>query len=132
MLMASFEATRLLAFTILPTPGRTRATVHTGARVQDNLTSVEAAWEGRYRGGAGPGIAALVETRSPTASARTATALRAAVRGAKGLPDSLADASPAQLRRAYQPARKLTRLLELEVAAQLGVTIDLSDADGDS
>ena len=76
--------------------------------------------------------ASCASRRSPTAAERTSETLRQAVRAARDLPPSLADATPAQLRKTYKYVRKLTRQLDSEVATQLGVTINLSDADGDS
>jgi hypothetical protein len=69
---------------------------------------------------------------SPTTNDRVSTALRKAARSTNALPSSLADASPAQLQRAHKDVRALTRRLDAEVASQLGVTINLSDTDGDS
>jgi predicted lipoprotein len=132
MLLVSSEATSALANTLLPTPGRMRATVHTGTRVQDNLAAVRAAWLGTPKGKSGDGIETLVESVSPTAAERVSETLRKAVQAAGALPPRLADASPAQLRETYKYVRQLTRQLDAEVATQLGVTINLSDADGDS
>jgi predicted lipoprotein len=132
MLLVSSEATSALANTLLPTPGRTRATVHTGTRVQDTLAAVQAAWLGSTKGKGGDGVESLVAAVSPSSAHRTSATLRSAVQAAKVLPPTLADGSPAQLRRTYKYVRKLTRQLDAEVAPQLGVTINLSDADGDS
>jgi uncharacterized protein len=132
MLLVSSEATSALANTLLPTPGRTRTTFHTGTRVQDNLAAVHAAWRGSTTAKRGDGVEALLEGVSPTAAERTSETLRKAVQAASDLPPRLADASPAQLRKTYKYVRKLTRQLDAEVATQLGVTINLSDADGDS
>jgi predicted lipoprotein len=132
MLLVSSEATSALANTLLPTPGRSRATVHTGTRVQDNLAAVQAAWLGTTKAQSGEGIETLVESVSPTAAERVSETLSKAVKAAKVLPPRLADASPAQLRKTYKYVRQLTRQLDAEVATQLGVTVNLSDADGDS
>jgi hypothetical protein len=69
---------------------------------------------------------------SPTGSTRTREALQRAVEAVVGLPPSLADARPGQLRHAYERVRLLTRRLDAEVASLLDVTVNLSDSDGDS
>jgi len=132
MLLVSSEATSALANTLLPTPGRMRATVHTGTRVQDNLAAVQAAWLGTTKGKGGNGVGSLVASVSPTSAERTSDTLDKAVRAASKLPERLSDASPAELRATYRYVRNLTRQLDAEVATQLGVTINLSDVDGDS
>jgi predicted lipoprotein len=132
MLKASSEAVLLTEEVLMPKPGRARATIHTGDRVQDNLWAVQSAYFGSTGKRSGPGIEELVAKRSPAASTRTADAIRDAVAAARPLPERLSDAPPGELRRAYQAARKLYRLLETEVAAQLDVTINLTDTDGDS
>ena len=132
MLLVSSEGTSALANTLLPTPGRMRATVHTGTRVQDNLAAVQAAWRGATKGKGGNGIESLVASVSPTSAERTSETLDNAVKAASKLPERLSDAPRADLRKTYKYVRQLTRQLDAEVATQLGVTINLSDADGDS
>ena len=93
---------------------------------------MQAAWLGTTKGKGGNGVEELVAAVSPTAAERTSDTLRKAVQAARDLPPRLSDATPAQLRTTYKYVRRLTRQLDSEVATQLGVTINLSDADGDS
>jgi predicted lipoprotein len=132
MLLVASESTSPLASTLEPTPGRMRATVHTGTRVQDNLAAIQAAWRGSTKGRGGDGVEALVAAVSPSSAERTSDTLNRAVEAAGRLPERLADGSPADVRSTYKHVRRLTRQLDAEVATQLGVTVNLSDADGDS
>jgi predicted lipoprotein len=132
MLLVASESTSALANTLLPTPGKTRATVHTGTRVQDNLAAIQAAWRGTAKGKPGLGVESLVAAVSSSSADRTSATLDHAVKAASKLPPRLSDASPADLRTTYKYVRQLTRQLDAEVATQLGVTVNLSDADGDS
>jgi hypothetical protein len=132
MLKASSEATLILADAKLPPPDQRHQAIHLGSRVQDNLWGVAAAYAGSPGGGKGAGIEDLVAGASPTTDARVQESLRHARAAVKDLPASLDEATPEQLRRAYRAVRAMTRQLEAEVAQQLGVTVNLSDADGDS
>jgi predicted lipoprotein len=132
MLMAATESTALLANTLKPPPGRTSTGVHTGSKVRATLWAIDALYRGSAIRGSGAGVDDLVTAMSPTGSTRTREALQRAVEAVDGLPTSLADARPDQLRRAYERVRLLTRRLDTEVASLLDVTINLSDSDGDS
>jgi predicted lipoprotein len=132
MLKASTEAVSALANAIEPVPGRAPTTIHLGDRVRDNLWSVQAAYFGASGRGNGHGVDDFVAALSPSMDDRLSKALRAALASTRQLPPSLSDASPQQLRRAHAEVRKVARLLDTEVAAGLGVTINLTDTDGDS
>jgi predicted lipoprotein len=132
MLKASTESVSALANTLEPVPGHVPATIHLGDRVRDNLWSVRSAYLGESGRGDGHGVDDLVADVSPTMHDRLSKALRTALASTRALPGSLSDASPEQLRRAHRDVRKLARLLDTEVATGLGVTINLTDTDGDS
>jgi predicted lipoprotein len=132
MLKAASEGVAVLADAKLPPPEQRHQAIHLGSRVQDNLWGVAAAYSGSAGGGNGAGIGDLVAAMSPTTDARVRKALERAQAAVKDLPSSLDDAPPEQLQRAYLAVRAVTRRLDAEVAQQLGVTVNLSDADGDS
>jgi hypothetical protein len=131
MVMASLDAGTEVTAKLQPN-SRKRATIHTGTRVQDLLAAVQAAWEGDPNGKKGDGVKTLVASMSPTSADRTSQALHTAIAAAKQLPPSLADASPAQLRRTHKAVAKLSRELDAEIATELGVRLQVSDSDGDS
>jgi len=83
------------------------------------------------------GLVAIVASRSPETAQRLETAAEAAAEAVDRLPDAVADtfATPeaaADLDAAAKAVAALKVVLATEVAGQLGVTITLSDSDGDS
>lgn len=88
--------------------------------------------------GAGPtGISAIVRERSPETADRLEAAAAAASAAVAGIPESVAgvwvdDATREQAAVAAEEVAALKVILVTEVASQLGVTITLSDGDGDS
>lgn len=80
------------------------------------------------------GFAGLVADRSPDTADRLLTAADAAVPALRALPDSVEAAfdDPDAIANAASAVAELKVVLSTEVAAQLGVTITFSDADGDS
>lgn len=130
--MALTEATRELADAEAAAPGaRESGTQHGGVRVRETLASVRSVYLGA-RDGSAPGIDDLVEGIAPESAERVRDFLARADAAVAGLPDSLDDASTGELRKAYLAARNAGTLVRAEVASELGVTLSLSDSDGDS
>lgn len=87
-----------------------------------------------YRGGAGPGVSALLRGVSPDADDRM-TAHFAAVLAAldelsEPLPESSA-ANPEPARNAHRKLQEFQRVLNTEVVSLLGVSVGFADTDGD-
>jgi predicted lipoprotein len=84
--------------------------------------------------GGEPGIGVLVAARDPDLDARILTQLNVAREALHAIPGPLADALSTD-RSAVQTARDeidaLRRLIKLDVASLLNVTLSLSDNDGD-
>lgn len=85
-------------------------------------------------GGGGTGIVALVAARSPETAERLEAAAVTAAEAMAALPDSVAGSFevPDDVAAAADAVAALKVVLATEVASQLGVTINFSDADGDS
>ncbi len=133
MAMALSEATKALADAESAPPDR-RDTfgTHGGDHVRDTLWSVRASYEGSLRDGGGRGVGALVADASSDADARFRTNLERATRAARALPPDLERAKAALVDEAYRRFRALGTNTRAEVASILGVTLSLSDSDGDS
>jgi len=85
----------------------------------------------------GEGLVAIVAERSPDTARRLLAAAEAAQTAVDALPDSVAETfdsadAAAELDAAAEAVAALKVVLATEVASQLGVTITLSDSDGDS
>ena len=96
--------------------------------MRDTLWSVRASYEGSLTNGDGRGVGALVRDASSDADERFRTNLGRATRAAR---------APVRSRRplvdrAYARLRALGTNTRAEVASILGVTLSLSDSDGDS
>jgi uncharacterized protein len=131
--MALTETTRELA-DAEATPADEREAIgeHGGTRLQDFLWSVRASYFGTTTGTDGAGIDDLVAAVSPTADERVRDLVERSSAAVDALPASLADASTAELRKAYRLVRNTGTIVRAEVASELGVTLSLGDADGDS
>ncbi len=133
MAMALTETTRELADAEATTPAeREPIGEHGGTRLQDFMWSVRAGYFGTTRGTDGAGIDDLVAAVSPTADDRVSDLVERSSAAVDALPPSLADASKAELRKAYRLVRNAGTIVRAEVASELGVTLSLGDADGDS
>ena len=135
MSMALTEAARELADADAADPGERDGgdTQHGGARVRDTLASVAAVYFGSTSGTkAKGGVGDLVAGVSSSSNERASDFVRRAVASTKGLPDSLNDATTSQLRQSYLKVRNAGTITRAEVASELGVTLSLGDADGDS
>ena len=105
---------------------------HRAERLRDTLWSVRAIYTGAPDGAGGTGIGALVADASDAADARFRSRLRRAVDAVDALPDDLDDARAAAVDDATHRVRALGTITRAEVASMLGVTLSLSDSDGDS
>jgi predicted lipoprotein len=131
--MALTESTRRLASAQAAPPGEREETgSHGGSRLRDELWSVRASYFGAPSGTEGEGVSDLVAAMSPTADERAGDLIERAESAAAALPPSLADASEAELANAYKLVRNAGTIVRAEVASELGVTLSLGDADGDS
>jgi predicted lipoprotein len=138
MSMALTEAARELANAESAPPGE-RETVgnHGGSRLRDTLWSVRASYVGTLDGTEGDGtegdgVSDLVAGVSETADERVRDLLEQAEQLVSTFPESLDDADAAALTDAYQAVRNAGTIVRAEVASELGVTLSLGDADGDS
>jgi predicted lipoprotein len=131
--MALTEATRENA-AAETTPADERESVgeHGGTRLHDFFWSIRASYFGTPRGTDGAGIDDLVAAVSPTADERVRDLIERSSAAVDALPASLADASKPELRTAYRLVRNAGTIVRAEVASELGVTLSLGDADGDS
>lgn len=131
--MALTEATRELA-DAETTAAAEREPVgeHGGTRLQDFLWSVRAGYFGTTGGTDGAGVDDLVAAVSPTTDERVRDLVDRSSTAVDALPPSPGDASKAQLRKAYGLVRNTGTIMRAEVASELGVTLSLGDADGDS
>ena len=131
--MSLTEAARDLAAAAGAAPGaREAAGSHGGSRLRDMIRSAHASYFGAPTGTAGNGVSDLLAAVSPTADKRMQARLGKADAAVAALPRSLADASKAELTKAYEAVRDAGTTVRTEVASELGVTLSLGDADGDS
>ncbi len=131
--MALTESTRALASAQAAPPGeREDTTGHGGSRLHDELWSVLASYFGPIAGTKGKGVGDLVAAVSPTTDARVSELLADADTAVADLPTSLANASAVEIADAYEVVRNAGTIVRAEVASELGVTLSLGDADGDS
>ena len=134
MAMALTESTKELADAESAPPGE-RDTVggHGGDRVRDTLWSVRAAYDGSTTGDdSGRGVGALLAAASDDADERFRSILARATTAARALPADLDRATVDAIDRAYLRTRSLGTITRAELASILGVTLSLSDSDGDS
>jgi len=130
MAMALSEATKALADARSAPPGqRDIVGSHGGDQVRDTLWGVRAAYEGSLTNADSRGVGTLVADASSDADERFHTKLERATRAARRLPSDLDDALVDQ---SYRRFRALGTTTRAEVASILGVTLSLSDSDGDS
>jgi predicted lipoprotein len=131
--MALTDAARELANAeAAPPGGRETVGTHGGSRVRDALWSVRAGYFGSTDGTDGDGLSDLVADVSETADERVRDLLDQAEQQVSTFPDSLDDADADTLTDAYDAVRNAGTIVRAEVASELGVTISLGDADGDS
>jgi predicted lipoprotein len=131
--MALTESARELANAEAAPPGeRESVGTHGGSRVRDALWSVRVSYSGSTDGTDGDGVGDLVADVSATADERVRGLLEQAERQVSTFPDSLDDAEADALTDAYNAVRNAGTIVRAEVASELGVTISLGDADGDS
>ena len=132
MAMALSEATKALADAESAPPGRARHVgSHGGDQVRDTLWSVRASYEGSLTNGDGRGVGALVADASSDADERFRRASAHDHRCRRALPADL-DARGRTVDRAYLASAHSAPTPAAEVASILGVTLSLSDSDGDS
>jgi predicted lipoprotein len=133
MSMALTEAARELANAESAPPGE-RETVgtHGGSRLRDTLSSVRASYVGTLDATEGDGVGDLVAAVSETADERVRDLLEKAEQQVSTIPETLDDADAAALADAYNAVRNTGTIVRAEVASELGVTLSLGDADGDS
>jgi predicted lipoprotein len=106
---------------------------HLGDRIRDTLAGVRAAYLGAPGAAAGSGgVGALVTAAASGTDARVRDRLDATRPAVAPLPSDLDRATSGEIRRAFTRVRALGTVLRAEVASLLGVTLSLSDADGDS
>ncbi len=133
MAMALSEATKELAAAEAAPPGeRDTRGGHNGDRVRAGIAGAEAAYDGSLDGTDADGIGALVAAMSTDTDERVRSALTDARAAVRDLPSDLNEATPAEVERAYTKVRAASRIVRAEVASLLGVTLSLSDSDGDS
>lgn len=99
----------------------------------DDMVAVMGGVEAMWRGGGVPGVEALVTDVSRDTAERLSDELGAAQAAIDAVPDPLADVDdPGPVSAAYEAVRVALVTMRTEVASQLGVTLQLGDADGDS
>jgi predicted lipoprotein len=131
--MALTESSRELADVQGAPPGEREVVgSHGGSRLRDVLWSLRATYFGATSGTTGDGVSDLVAAVSATADKRVSELLERADRSVNALAPSLVDAPAAELTKAYRAERDLGIVVRAEVASELGVTLSLGDADGDS
>ncbi|WP_170319758.1 imelysin family protein [Polyangium spumosum] len=98
------------------------------------LRGVEDVYLGRHGERGGRGITELVAARSPAIDAAVRKAFSDAMAASAAIPPPLREAiskDPAAVTKAHDALRVLRRLLSTDVASVLGVSVTLSDNDGD-
>jgi hypothetical protein len=134
MAMALTEASKELANAGSAPPGeRDTIGAHGGDRVRDTLWSVRALYDGsRDDERSGRGVGALLADASGNADERFRSSLGGATRAVGALSADLDGAEDDDIDDAYRRTRSLGTITRAELASILGVTLSLSDSDGDS